>query len=231
MSIAMLTANIGDYDISNDHFFMDNNIDYFYFTDGDKAPKGQTLVKVNTEDFPENTPGVQIARLIKANPFKYLLGSNFNYEYIIWVDACFEQKKSVLPLFSILGSGNILTMQHPNRNCIYSEMVAVKEFKLADENVLKEHHKMLLNSGYPNGNGLAATGIMIRRNCEEVHRLCELWEKLLSGNLYRDQLFFDYACWVLKIPYKKFGFSERNAFFYNHLHKKTRISYEYKSKQ
>ncbi len=225
-SIAFITANVGGYEAPRPHFFMDRNVDYYYFTDGDAAPKGQTLVKIDKSLFPEEMLGVQIARLIKANPFKYLLGSSLNYEYIIWADACFEQKKSIMPLFSKLGNGKIITMEHPERSCVYDEIRAVSDFKLQKDEDLNEHKEVLLNSNYPANNGLAATGIMIRKNCPEVIELCELWKKLLSNKLYRDQLFFDYACWILKLEYKKFAYRERSLFLYPHKHEKKRISYE-----
>ena len=221
--IALVKANINNYDELFDDYFMDRDIDYYYFTDGNKVPKGYIHVRVTEEMFPEDMPHVQKARLIKANPFKYIpIGSS--YEQIIWVDSCFEQKQSCKKLMYQMRGYNLLTMQHPERDCVYHELNALIRFGIGDKEAIQRHFETLKVSDYPPANGLCATGIMFRRNEPEVIKLCELWEKLLSGDIYRDQAFFNYACWIIGLEYATFPYRERQQYFYPRKHLKSRFN-------
>lgn len=220
--IAFYTANISNYDEVHEFFFMDPDIDYYYFTDTNKAPKGFNVVHVNSEMFPENMPNVQKARLIKANPFKYLPNAE-HYDIIIWADSCFKQTKSLKELIYKMRGSDLLTMQHPDRNCIYAEANVCIEWGIGNKEATQDHYRFLASENYPPANGLAATGIMVRRNTPETKKVCRLWHEILSGNVYRDQLSFDYVCWKLNFSYNKFLFSERNNYFYNHLHLGSRL--------
>lgn len=220
--IAIYTANINDYDEVRDHFFMDRDIDYYYFTNGNKVPKGSIHVRVTEEMFPKEMPSVQKARLIKANPYHFIPNAE-QYECIIWIDACFKQTATVKPLFEKMKGKELLTMKHPQRDCIYEEANACIEMGIGDKEAIQKHYRKLADIPYPAKNGLAATGIMFRRNTENVRSVCNLWYASLSKDVYRDQLFFDWACWMIGFEYATFDFSERNNYFYNHLHDKPRL--------
>jgi len=220
--IAYLTANIGQYDDVHEYNFKDKDIDYFYFTDGEKVPRGFKLIQVKDNWFPEGMLNVQKARLIKANPWKHIPNVE-QYDYIVWTDSCFKQEKSIHPIINLMKGRSIITMKHPDRDCIYQEAETLIEFGIGDPKAIKRHCSSLRDLEYPEYNGLSATGIMIRKNNSDSRSVSNMWEICLSKDLYRDQLFFDYVCWVLKVTYSSFPYRDRNLFWYTHLHKGKRI--------
>lgn len=98
-------------------------------------------------------------------------------------------------LVELLGSRDVASFDHPTRDCIYEEAKAVLRYGKAQPIAVEEQMEMYRRDGYPPHNGLAATGLVIRRNTPEVARFNEMWWALMNVYTLRDQLSFDYALW------------------------------------
>ena len=82
--------------------------------------------------------------------------------------------------------------------------------------------------GYPEGNGLVQSNIVIRKhNSESCIKLMEAWWKEIYEGSHRDQLSFNYALW--KTPDAKFKYLDKNTcnspyFFWKKTHGKKSFS-------
>lgn len=93
-------------------------------------------------------------------------------------------------------SDDMMICVHPERDCIYDEARACRNFLLDDPKRIDAHMKRYRRAGYPENNGLFATGIIARRhNRPNVRSMCEFWWKEYRTGSRRDQLSLNYAIW------------------------------------
>lgn len=93
---------------------------------------------------------------------------------------------------------------HPNRNCIYDEgSVIIQVGRDSYENINKCISKYR-EEGYPENNGLYATGVMILNNkSENLKKFMKLWLDIYrTSPSIRDQMSLNYSIWKL---YKDYG--------------------------
>lgn len=138
---------------------------------------------------------VKKQRLLKIMPHRYLP----YYDECIWVDGNITIQCNLDVFKTNFCKGDICTVKHPERDCIYDECDAVlKHTKDTVENV-EEIRMKLKDLGYPKHNGLGETGLMYRKNNDGVKRLCDEWGlQMLINSTHRDQLTFNYAAWKTK---------------------------------
>jgi hypothetical protein len=93
-------------------------------------------------------------------------------------------------------SDDMMICVHPDRDCIYDEARVCKSLMLDDPKRIDAHMKRYRTAGYPENNGLFATGIIARwHNRPNVRSMCELWWKEYRNGSRRDQLSLNYAIW------------------------------------
>lgn len=122
------------------------------------------------------------------------------YDYNIWIDNTVEinDPKFLIDLLTLLDEFEIVTIMHPDRDCIYDEMNACHEGKRDQYETMKDQISKYRKLGYPEKHGLSATGIIARRYCSNVRKLEELWWKEIHNHSMRDQLSFNYILWELE---------------------------------
>lgn len=187
MKKAIYTALFNNYDTFKDPLYINKDYEYYLFTDQNIKSKVYTVIKMKGT--------VRTAREIKLRPHKFLPGCNFT----IWHDASMQQKSN---LNSLIKSDNfdIITMKHPDRNCIYKEFEACS-FQGKDDHVIMSRQMTRYNKEkYPKNNGLIASGVILRHNVYKVRLFCEYWFKELKNGSVRDQLSFNYV--LHKMPLK-----------------------------
>jgi hypothetical protein len=221
--IAFYTANIGGYDLFQDFFHFDKEIDYYCFTDNEnvKSTNRWKVIYIHEKNFTQK----QIARRLKAFP-PFPLFDKDKYDIIIWADANFHQNKSLMPLVNKLKGNDILVMRHPERNCIYKESQTCINSGLGDKETTLAQIKRYKDEGFPDNYGLAATGLIVRKNNLLTEMFNHLWLKEISENSHRDQLSFDYVRWASqscpieewRIKVDTIDFYEHEMYFYRHKH-------------
>ncbi len=220
------TAIIGDYDRLINPTVLHPQFDYVLFTDRYRWKCNPFSLQ---GQWPSSTPwqicriqkegrgNTLAARYIKAHPHVLFPEATSNYGATVFIDAnigitsgyIYER---VIELFrsDILVS----SMNHPFRDCIYDEGIAVIEghrelpFKV---NRLLDH---LRAEGYPSHNGLVETNLLYRRCGIETESFNRLWWHYISHYSHRDQLSFNYVLWKYPIKYQHFlpeGYSTRNT--------------------
>jgi hypothetical protein len=101
-----------------------------------------------------------------------------------------------------LNGGQIIgTFRHPQRECLYEEVIAC--IRLGKDSPLKlmRQAKRYFEAGYPPRNGLYETACVVRRTCAAVAQLNELWWVEIAHGSCRDQVSLPYALW--RIGYSK----------------------------
>ena len=193
MKLAVYTANFGGKDVLQP-VNKEPGVDYFYFTDSvnNVDPEWTKIFVFPFADSPRRT-----ARWFKAN--SHILFRE--YDYTIWVDTRIRLLRPIQDYIDLLGDNHIATKKHPKRDCIYEEAEKCIEYKLDKESIIKDQIKQIKYTNYPEHNGLAETGLLIRDNSETVKQFNTLWATTLIGNSLRDQLSFDYYIWALKQKY------------------------------
>tara|TARA_X000001388_G_C2222537_1_gene119812 strand:+ start:111 stop:776 length:666 start_codon:yes stop_codon:yes gene_type:complete len=129
------------------------------------------------------------------------------HDYSVWFDGSMLPKVSIRDLVNWVKNKNVdyCARPHPGWNCIYTESMRIRElngqyFKLSDDEVQKidDVHNRYVEEKFPRNYGLHETGVLVRKNCNEVHNYNKMWWKEVKENSVRDQLSFDYIRWKTK---------------------------------
>src|SRR5262245_13062554 len=127
-------------------------------------------------------------------------------------------------------SDDMMIFVHPQRDCIYDEARVCKSLMLDDPRRIDAHMKRYRMAGYPENNGLFATGIIARwHNRPNVRSMCELWWKEYRIGSRRDQLSLNYAVWrsrpikIAAVEYDQQFTVRRNFIVHSH---KRRIRFD-----
>lgn len=189
--ICAYTCITGEYDILEDISFIDDNIDYFCFTNNKNIKSDFWKVIYIDNDGLNN---VTLARKIKILGHKKLE----KYDITIWLDGAINVLK---PLSQFLNEQcdfdkyDMIGFKHQFRDCIYDEMnECIRLFKETTPkiDILK---KYLSSEKYPAHNGLIESTVLVRKNNDKVKKLMDLWFKMIVEFSHRDQLSFNYCLW------------------------------------
>ena len=143
---------------------------------------------------------VKTARNIKICP-------PMDYDICIWVDGCFEIKTDLDKFVETYHNG-VFTLSDHGRNCIYREGEVCAHIKKDSEEVINAQMQRYRKEGYPEANGMVATGMMVRNNRKDVQELCDFWwSEVLKGSK-RDQLSFNYALWKYYVDVRIISFKD-----------------------
>lgn len=181
------TAIFGDYDqlrpaVGPAH--------YVCFTDGCFEAEGWEMIRVDRRQFDDPRREARMYKILAHQ----------------WIDAGISAWQD--------GSGRLMDdpaqhldgldlalFTHPERTCIYREADACVELGKGDTYYIAHQMDAYLRAGYPEQNGLAATGLLIRRHTSQVAALEDAWWSEVTRHTVRDQLSFDYVCWKLGVEY------------------------------
>ena len=193
--IAVYTAIFGKYDKAKlfDPSFI-NDADFYLFTDN-KTKYSDDLYNVQTREI------LQGYKKPLSRMYKILSHVVFpEYDYTIWLDGSVELLVSPkLLIDKYLKDHDIAVSKHPQRDCIYAEAVIAVAFLGTNKYFVDDNIAFLRKEGFPEHFGLSENGVVIRRNCNKINELNELWWNTYSMFYTRDQLSFDYCKWKLDI--------------------------------
>lgn len=133
---------------------------------------------------------------------KILIHEHLDVGYSIYHDGNIEML--VAPREAIerwLKDTDIAVFAHPRRNCVYDEAEACIREGKAQAGMVHPQMARYRREGYPEGAGLAACWVLIRRHTPEAKRFNEAWWAEYTRGAKRDQLSFNYVCWKSGIRY------------------------------
>lgn len=220
MKIAVYTVQIGDYDTLTDPVVVDNNYDYFCFSDHDIESKVWTIIKLDNSYFPSNIDNIRKSRWVKTHPHILLK----DYDMTIYIDSNILILKSIKEFIDKnnfnMDSGWLL-FKHPWRDCIYDEVIELNKWRV-DYYKANNWYKKLEEEGYPRHNGLTENNFIVRMNDDKVNELNELWWNLIYKESYRDQLSLMYVFWKNKFTPNISNIVIRECDYFKHVEHKGR---------
>lgn len=152
-------------------------------------------------------PHPLVHREIKICPHRY-----FDFKSALWIDGR-TQVNCDLDNF-VDGKTGVWLMEHPERDCIYQEAIVCADQGKDDRERIRMQMDKYINEGYPEHNGLCATGILYRNGNNQKTRDCmEAWYQEVLYHSVRDQLSFNYIAWKYKLDYEMFLYSDGFTFW------------------
>lgn len=94
---------------------------------------------------------------------------------------------------------DLASFKHRDRECVYEELEACIRFDKDDPARMRAQIERYRQAGYPARNGLAETGIVVRRHGHPIRELNQAWWREIENGSVRDQLSFDYVRWTLGV--------------------------------
>lgn len=190
------TCITGEYDDACAHVYVDDTWDYVMFTDNQYLLGMPQYMhwQIRPLQFDKLT-NVKNARWHKINANKLFP----EYEISLWIDGNIVIMKPAFfeRINRFVKSGTSIAIPtHPERTCIYDEAEKIKELKIDNKNTINQEMRRLRLSGYPRGNGLNETCIILRRhNDKKIVRLQRAWWKMVHNYSKRDQLSYNWVAW------------------------------------
>ena len=220
--IVVYTCIYGKYDEILEPLCVDNNCEYYIFTDSE-IKEGSIWKKGNESLFPpECNTAAKRNRYIKMFPYKF-----FDCEYSIYLDGNLQLVgyPSLLIQKNIDGCKTGIAMHlAPRENCIYEEARTVC---LVGKINKKERNQVLLmykENNMPRHFGMFECNVIVRNhNNENLKTIMEYWWQQYSHGVKRDQLYFTFSLYKLGFCFEdviNFGASVNdNELFIRHEHK------------
>lgn len=181
MKKVIYTAIIDNYDNLPIPLHVNKDYDYILFTNTNVKSDFWKVVKVEGS-------GVKLARHIKIRPDLWVS----DYDFSVWLDGNVIQACDMNNL-ARLAKYDMMTMQHPKRDCIYQEVLACEQAGKDLRERMDKQVNRYRQDGYPANNGLIASTFIFRYHNQRVRALMEMWDKEVQMFSHRDQLSFNYC--------------------------------------
>lgn len=119
-----------------------------------------------------------------------------NYEYSVYIDCKRPFNINFKQLLDAMEPGSdFLTRPHRKRSCIYDEGNFCVQKKKANKKEVEQQLNFYKSEGYPEKNGLHASGLLLRKHTKEVKEFGELWWEQIKKFSHRDQISLPYLAW------------------------------------
>lgn len=193
------TCVTGNYDLLDDHTFINPDWDYVCFTDNPYILERKFKSwKVKKLKFDKLDP-TRNNRWHKLHP--HLLFPE--YEMSLWVDSNVDilSPQVFADVDSAIDSGEAMSIApHPERDCIYDEILAcIEHGKDSPENMWPQIEKFK-KDGFPSHYGLFETNVLLRKhNLRKVQKVMDDWWWWIENYSKRDQLSLTYVLWKHKM--------------------------------
>ena len=205
----------GGYDALRDPLYIDDDLDYIFFTDSKKTSSDIWEIR-ELPDLDSLSPQA-LARSVKLFPWKYLP----EYDYSIWIDGKIQQHGSIseyIGLYSV--SSPMLCFNHYECIGINDEANLIIKMGKEDPDIVSGQLSSYRKEGYPDDINAVDTCILVRDHSDELLRkvMSDWWEELTKWSM-RDQLSFGYVCWKNGLIYDTSPlYVYDNPFFSTHPH-------------
>lgn len=189
------TAIINNYDTLKEPRIITPGWEYICFTNNPEL-KSDTWNILYNEDL--NT-------IKKVRSIKIL--SPIKYDECIWVDGSILINCNLTAFVEKYCKDDFVLLQHPHRNCIYQEArECIRRRKDNPRVITKQVHKYRLK-GYPDRSGLVATGLIYKKQNENINKFCQEWNSHVQAYSYRDQLSFNFVAYNMMVLYNLIPFN------------------------
>ena len=184
------TANFGNKDklkIPLVDSSWDSKLKFFYFTDQEFP---ESIWETVIEKKPEDT--TRTARWYKTHSHTL-----FPNETTLWIDANVTVIKD--PSDLVDSCSQILTQEHPYRECLYEEVEYCLEINRGNAEEINKQETFYKSHNYPALFGLYSTRMVLRKSSSEITKLNEQWWEQIETFSSRDQISLPYVLWKCDI--------------------------------
>lgn len=200
----LYTAILGNYDDLKEPTIVSKGWDYVCFTDQDLSSKVWQIRKIEYEGDPQ-----RMARRIKLLFHEYVQA-----EYTFWLDAAFHIQVDLNDFWNRYWQNPFSVPEHPLRNDVFREIESCLANHRGNPDELIRQKEDYEKQVIKRFNGIITSGVMMRRNTEQVRELCELWWAELSKYSTRDQVAFAKVAQNWRIPTYKWDYSQSKELKY-----------------
>jgi len=189
------TCITGGYDELRDHDFIHHDWDYICFTDEVSVDRKKNIQWQVKELRFADLDDVRNQRWHKTHP--HILFPE--YQESIYVDANVNFLNSTVfdIIDGVIEEKNIIAIPvHPERNCIYDELIACITLGKDNEAVMRSQVELIRLDSFPREYGLFVTSIIYRNHLDkQVDVVMEDWWWWIKNYSRRDQLSLTYVLW------------------------------------
>lgn len=118
-------------------------------------------------------------------------------EWSLWIDGCFIIRPDFDPSRWIAqldaAAADLMTFAHPSDTCTYEHAERVMKTGTDSDLTVAKQMARYKAEGFPDGNGMVQTFVVLRRNSERARAFNECWWNEIRRGSRRDQLSFMYA--------------------------------------
>lgn len=187
------TAVFGGYDNIDEPMFVNPNLDYYAFTDGE-LKEGSVWKKVDISKYPHlrGLDAYHLAKYIKMFPYEFFP----DYDFSIWIDGNVALIADAYPVAIMSHGSAMATFANPMHDCIYTEgryMIFQGRVPKEQVNNQLEHYR---SAGYPEHFGMREFSIIYRdHSCKECYDMMKEWWEHVNKYTMRDQLSLPFILW------------------------------------
>jgi len=216
MKYCIFTYIFNNYDLIREPIEIDNNCDYFLFTDNENLSSEKwNIIYLNQFDT-NKLNGYQKSNILKYTFNKYIPNLD-EYDYIVKIDGSMQLYESLSSIINYLRLNNkdISIAPHPLRNNFIDEYLIWIQKRSLDSFYLNQFISLTKDYNY-NIKGLCETGLMIIKNSEICWKLIDDVHNILSQNDNKDHLEQCYFSYVLYKYINKLNISWHGATLYRY---------------
>jgi Protein of unknown function (DUF616) len=189
------TTLTGNRDTLKDPLFVPPNWKFVCFTDSPSVRSRNWEIRPICWSSRDRDP-VRTARWHKVNAHILFPEADVS----IWADASVRVTGDWRHLLWYLGSFELASYKHYQRDCLYAEGVECIRLGLDDPLLILSQLLQYRAEGYPERNGLLETAILLRRhNDSKAIEFAKMWWNEIRCGSKRDQISVNYALWRLNI--------------------------------
>lgn len=183
------TAVFGDLDSIHDPVVIDENTEYYFFTNNPSISSTVWNVVYCDDIYIDS---IRTAKIFKI--FPQIFFSKFKYS--LWVDGCYSITNSLSRLFAEGKTTPISFFPHPYFDCLYKESFFLKLHKKDCSKVLDKQINFYKSLNVPRRLGLIHGSVIVRDHAYPMlDILMNDWWFQIDNYSKRDQLSFNFVAW------------------------------------
>lgn len=187
--IAMVTAILGPFDALLLPEILEDNVDYFCFSD--TIVDGYGVFQLYKPPFFAADPR-RSARYIKTNLLKFIKG----YDQVVWIDANVLLRAKLQDLVQrVTDAGAVVgVIPHPTRNNILEEAAEVERLRLDDPELIESMMARYVDTPAVGDDRLIESNVLVLdARSTGLRKAMQIWWNEINTYSVRDQLSLNYA--------------------------------------
>lgn len=187
------TAVFGGYDNIDEPMYVNPNLDYVAFTDGE-LPENSVWKKFDISKYPKlkGLDAYHLAKYIKMFPYEFFP----EYDFSIWIDGNVNLIADTYPI-AIMGKGSAMaTFANPMHDCVYTEGRYMVFQNRIPKDAAANQLKVYSAAGFPTHFGMREFSIIYRdHSMKECYEMMKEWWEHVNKYTMRDQLSLPFILW------------------------------------